>query len=239
MQLFLNMKLLLVKEGIREGFKHKLMGVPLISILPEIIFSIIIISLCLLIFFKTKDLYNLSKYEGIKYFRNTFIYFSIAFLCRLVLSFNIFINGFRFQNQFPILVLSLVFMFSSFMAILSLGASVFYKEIKNINNSKNLELNLLLITIISICLFIIFKNPLLIIYSQLIIIFISVGGLIVHHNKISISKIKVVYLLLFLFWSINLLMINPTHLLYKFRFILYLLAILIFSIISYKTIKYT
>ncbi len=239
MQLFLNTKLLLVKEGIREGFKHKLMGVPLISILPEIIFSIIIISLCLLIFFKTKDLYNLSKYEGIKYFRNTFIYFSIAFLCRLVLSFNIFINGFRFQNQFPILVLSLVFMFSSFMAILSLGASVFYKEIKNINNSKNLELNLLLITIISICLFIIFKNPLLIIYSQLIIIFISVGGLIVHHNKISISKIKVVYLLLFLFWSINLLMINPTHLLYKFRFILYLLAILIFSIISYKTIKYT
>ena len=54
------------------------------QLVTEIIFTIIIITLCILIYTRTKEMYQLSKYKGIKYFRITFLLFALTYLSRFL-----------------------------------------------------------------------------------------------------------------------------------------------------------
>ena len=44
----------------------------------EIIYSFVIIVCSLMIYFGTREIYNLSSYKGIKYFRQAFLLFAIT-----------------------------------------------------------------------------------------------------------------------------------------------------------------
>ncbi len=49
----------------------------------EMAYFIAIVALSLYIYFKSRELFNLTKYKGIDYFSNTFLFFSLAYLLRL------------------------------------------------------------------------------------------------------------------------------------------------------------
>src|SRR3989339_145081 len=60
----------------------------------EILYSFVIIVCSLMIYFGTKELYELSSHKGIKYFRLSFLFFAIAYFFRsfikfIVMYFNI------------------------------------------------------------------------------------------------------------------------------------------------------
>ena len=44
----------------------------------ELTFATIIVVASLIIYLRTKELYELSEHKGIKYFRNTFLFFALA-----------------------------------------------------------------------------------------------------------------------------------------------------------------
>ena len=44
----------------------------------ELIYSFVIIICSLMVYFGTKELYELSSYKGIKYFRQAFLFFAIS-----------------------------------------------------------------------------------------------------------------------------------------------------------------
>ena len=68
----------MVGEGIGQSFgKFTSIGFG-----TEIIYSFIIISCSLMIYFGTKELYKLSSHEGIKYFRQSFLFFALAYFFR-------------------------------------------------------------------------------------------------------------------------------------------------------------
>jgi len=50
----------------------------------ETLYSLVAIASCFIIYFKTKDLYELTAHRGIRYFRNTFLFFGFASLIRFV-----------------------------------------------------------------------------------------------------------------------------------------------------------
>lgn len=217
----------------------ELFGLKLELILPELFLTLIILLMCIFIYLKTRDLYTLTKHKGIKFFRNTFLYFGIAYLTRLLFSFRFLLQGFKGVMPLIHLILGIIFIYSSSMAILSLAASLFYKEIKNKTGAKWLSLNLHQITIILIGLLIIFQSSLIIFVAQILVSLISIIFILIKHKKIKITKLRLTYLILFLFWAINLLLIDPLSQLFKFRLLAYLFAVIIFGIITYKTIKHT
>ena len=53
----------------------------------ELIYSFVIILCSLMVYFGTKELYELSSYKGIKYFREAFLFFAIAYAFRSVIKF--------------------------------------------------------------------------------------------------------------------------------------------------------
>ncbi len=52
--------------------------------LIKIIYGIIIVIICLVIVAKSHRLFKLSSYEGIRYFRNAFLFYAIAFIFRYI-----------------------------------------------------------------------------------------------------------------------------------------------------------
>src|SRR3989338_8535448 len=57
------------------------------SLGAELIYSFVIIAISLMIYFGTKELYNLTNHKGIKYFRLAFLCFAVAFFFRSFIKF--------------------------------------------------------------------------------------------------------------------------------------------------------
>ncbi len=50
----------------------------------ELGYTLIVVFICFIIYFKTREIYDLTKYEGIEYFRNTFLFFGLAYIFRFL-----------------------------------------------------------------------------------------------------------------------------------------------------------
>jgi hypothetical protein len=50
----------------------------------ELFYALIISSICLIIFFKADRFFKLSSHRGIKYFRNAFLFYCVAFIARYI-----------------------------------------------------------------------------------------------------------------------------------------------------------
>ncbi|MEM4330798.1 MAG: hypothetical protein QW273_02210, partial [Candidatus Pacearchaeota archaeon] len=99
----------------------------------EIFYSFIIVICSLMIYFGTKEIYEASLHKGIKFFREAFLFFSLAYFFRgfikIILYSHIF---FSFKRPLPLINnLSLfLFLYFSILAILYFTYSVIYKKLR-------------------------------------------------------------------------------------------------------------
>ena len=93
------------------------------NFLIELVYSIIVMLSCLIIYLKTSEIYKLTSHKGIKYFRMTFLFFGISYFLRFFT--KMFLLGLIFTGtalharQF-ISLTSLLLLYTSFMATLYL-----------------------------------------------------------------------------------------------------------------------
>lgn len=199
----------------------------------EIIYSIAIAGICLAIYLRTKDVYNLSHHEGLFHFRNIFFYFSAAYIFRLVFVFLLLTYGPRPMSLLNnhIIIFMLISYFST-MAILSVVMTVAYRKIlinvRNIN--KIMHISAIVLTII---VFATMSTDVLLIIQTLLL---AIPVLIIVFKKpqskaFQFSKQnKVTYILLLVFWVINLFSLGRGYV------ILYNVIVSIVSILIFLTI---
>lgn len=199
----------------------------------EWIFSIIIVLLCFLIYYKTKEIFNLTNHKGIYHFRTSFLFLGIAYLLRLLfrssIMFEIFVRGKYFKTGF------FVIGFFSTVAIMHLFLSVSWKKFKR--KPTKLMINLLA-TIISLFSFL-SGEPTILILTQLTLLVLTV--IIAFDNKFNKNKSKLflIYVLLFIFWAGSLIPFGSRK---YFSFdiipIVHIVSITIFLVIYYKVNKW-
>ena len=217
----------------------------------EILYTFIIILASLMIYIATKEIYNLTKHKGIKYFRQGFLFFAIAYFFRsfikfIILHFNLTKILDLQLKELGILTLFAFIYFSS-MAIFYLLYSVLYKKLdKNQDDQESSKIYIFHILAIAIALTItLFKNPLA--YLIINLIFLALILIMVYYAKSSIKdKIKTknkhnylytTYILLFIFWILNILDILIPEFLRTTQLFIYLASITIFMTILYKVLK--
>jgi hypothetical protein len=66
----------------------------------ELVFTVIAVFFCFLIYFKTRESYELTKHKGIRYFRDAFLFLSLSFLMRFLFSLVMF-SRFAFDFIIP------------------------------------------------------------------------------------------------------------------------------------------
>ncbi|MFA6889075.1 MAG: hypothetical protein WC254_06285 [Candidatus Woesearchaeota archaeon] len=198
----------------------------------ELGYSLFVIVLCLIVYVKTKEIYDLSHHKGIKYFRLAFLFFSIAYLFRFVsLLFLIASEGDMHLLFFGYIPFSIA---SSF-AIIFLTYSTIWKKI---DWSTAREIGLFCLIVLCISLFVFFtRSPQIFLISQIVLFLIAIPmTYLAPHKKAHFSKLRVVYILLFLFWILNISLLGPSHSFYA-RYILYSVSAFLFGFIVYKVLN--
>jgi len=204
----------------------------------EMIYSFVIIVCSLMIYFSTKELYELSSYKGIKYFRQSFLFFALAYFFR---SFIIFVLIFfeipiRDLQELGIFIL-FIFMYSSTMAIFYLLYSILWKKW---NNHKNKILLLHFIAIvISLISISIGAIEILLTLQIGLFLFVTLVNYFSYKKSKKKNRLYAIYILLFAFWILNIIDILISIFPGELQLFVYFSSIGIFLMILYKVLKKT
>lgn len=206
----------------------------------ELVYTIIVVFLCFTIFYKTRELYDLTKYEGIKYFRITFLFFGLAFLFRFI-SISVMLMGITFDieiSRYLFRIFPLVFNgYFSTMAILSLTYSMIWKELR-IKHMLIIS-NAIAILISSIAFYT--REPDLLILAQAVLLFCTILMAVYFYRRSGkVSQLFILYILFFLFWIVNLLALGPRRFIpFEIQTIFQIVSIAVIGIIYQKVSKWT
>lgn len=220
---------------------------PLELLLPpqigvELVYSFVIIVCSLMIYYSTREVYELSSYKGIKYFRRAFMFFALAYFFRYFIIFFLALFDIRDIMEFsPIYVgwISLfIFLYFSSMAVFYLLYSVMWKK-WNHSRQKVYFFNLLALVIALIGAFVRgIGVPILL--NMILLIFVSFTLFVAYKDSKNKQKGKglfIIYLLLFVFWILNVIDILIPRFLEIYRLAIYLVSIFLFMTILYKVLK--
>ncbi|MCZ7401964.1 MAG: hypothetical protein O8C61_07060 [Candidatus Methanoperedens sp.] len=205
----------------------------------ELSYTLIVVFLCFRIFYKTEEIYDLTKYEGVKYFRITFLFFGLAFLFRF-LSVFVLLMGITFDldiSMYLFRIFPLVFNgYFSTMAILSLTYSMIWKEFE----MKHVLIvsNAIAIIISGIAFF--SRSYNLIIDAQAVLLIFTIIAVYKYSISKRISQIFILYVLFILFWIVNLLTLGPQRFVpFEIQTIFQIISIAVIGIIYLKVSKWT
>jgi hypothetical protein len=203
----------------------------------EILFTIIAVIFCFLIFFKTRESYELTKYKGLMYFRDAFLFFGLSYLTRFITSLMFFYRTFNFhfpREIFgPITILPL-----GYFSTIGIFYLVFSVAWKRFNNRGMLILAHGLAIIMSVIAFAT-RSSLMLLYMQCGLLAVAVILVLASGSKKIMSKSKMLYILTAILWLINLFIIDPGHPLHPMlRDLFQFLSIAVFGVIYVKLSKW-
>jgi hypothetical protein len=208
----------------------------------EIIYSFVIIICSLMVYFGTKELYDLSSYKGIKYFRQAFLFFAIAYLFRFIIEFIVVsFNLHEILEIYPLIFgyfALFIFMYLSSISIFYLIYSMSWKKLKD--KSKMIYLFHIIAIIIALA-SIFFRNQIFYIGLNVLLLIsaIIMVGIASYNQKHKLKKnnLLMIYLLLFIFFILNVFNILVPIFLESLKLIVYLTSLGIFLAILYKVLK--
>ncbi len=209
----------------------------------EIIYAFVIIISSLMIYYSTKEMYELSSYKGIKYFRYAFLFFAIAYFFKSFMNILLVYFGVsRIVDVCPRFVGAItlfLFMIFGTLAVFYLVYSLMWKKW---NNKSALILGIFYILSILISFIIITTRQIgVFIGVSLFILAVAIFGLYITNkqskNKKKKSNIHVIYTLLFVFWILNIIEVLIPDLFRFYEILLYLASLGIFLAILYKVLK--
>jgi len=209
----------------------------------EVFYSFVIILCGILIYFGTKELYQLSSHKGIKYFRLAFLFFAISYFFRSIIKFSLlFLDPKQLMNNFPILfgpLPKLIFIYFSSIAVFYLLYSVLWKKLE----TKNLLPFFHALAILLALATNLFNDSLFyLIINLILLVFVAIVFLVSHKDskkKKKKSWFYLIYLLLFVFWGLNILDILVQTFLQTFQLLIYLASTAIFLFILYRVLRRT
>jgi len=226
--------LLVLRKNIGYMLVHHLIDPTRLAV--ELGYTLIVVSLC----FKTREIYDLTKHKGIKYFRITFLFFGLAYLFRF-LSILFILMKITFDIYLPIHIFKIFSMFFvgyfSTMAILSLTYSTIWKKLQ----IKHILLLFNAIAVLISCIaFISMSHSPLILSQAVLLSFTVIMATRSYSKSRKISPLFILYILFFLFWIVNLFILGPKRFLpIEIQIALQVVSIAVIGIIYHKVTKWT
>jgi hypothetical protein len=202
----------------------------------ELLYSFVIIVCSLIIYFGTRELYKLSSHKGIKYFRQAFLFFALAYFFRSFIKFILIVLEVNLRNfrTLGIWVLGL-FMYASTIAILYLLYSIKWKPWEK--HKSVIYLFHILALIVSLVSIFAGAVGILLTVQVVLFIFVALASYPIHKKSKKKHSMYAIYLLLFGFWILNVIDIVIPNFLQTFQIFIYLASIGVFLLILYKVVK--
>ena len=205
----------------------------------ELVFTIIAFIFCFAIYYKTRESYELTKHPGIRYFRDAFLFFGLSYVMRFLFSLVLF-SGMAFDFFIPREMFAPLFILPlGYLSTIAIFYLIFSLVWKRVNNTKILVLGHLIAILVPLLAFLT-RSHMLLLYMQTVLLIIAVLLLLfIRKEKAGLSKTKILYLLVFGLWLINLFVIDsrrpfPPEIEILFRAV----SLIVFILIYYKVYKW-
>ena len=174
----------------------------------ELLFTIIAVIFCFIIYFKTREIYKLTKYRGIKYFRGAFLFFGLSYLLRFIFGLIRF-SGIAFNFFLPREMFALLFILPlGYFSTIGILYLIFGSIWKRFNSKFLLALGHVIAVMLSIISFITRSHRMLLYLQTALLIIAVVLSFFMHKKEKKITGIRVLYLLVSALWLINLWIID-------------------------------
>jgi hypothetical protein len=209
----------------------------------ELLYSFVIIVCSLMIYYATKEMYELSSYKGIKYFRQAFLLFAVAYFFKSFINILLVYFGtsriIDINPRFIGAATLFLFMLFGSLAVFYLVYSLMWKKW---NGKSAFILGIFYILSILISFVIITTRQIEVFLGvSLFILAVAIFGMYLTHkeskNKKKKSNIYVIYTLLFVFWILNIIEVLIPNFFQFYQILVYLASLGIFLTILYKVLK--
>lgn len=198
----------------------------------ELTYSLLVAIIFLFVYFKTKSLFDLTNHKGIKYFRLSLLFFSLAFISRVI--FNL-IRAFVIYSEYHLPGRSITFLsliFITYLSTFAIGYLIYSLNWKKINHTKYF-LILKITTILFLLIFFLQNSFLYFILLQIMLL------LIIFFQKTN-PKIKIIYLTLASFWIFNIMIFYSRNFTgFELKLAFQLISLIILTYFVYKILKWT
>jgi hypothetical protein len=206
----------------------------------ELFFTVIAVIFCFFIYFKTKESYDLTKHEGIRYFRDAFLFLGLSYVLRFLLGIMMF-SRFAFDFILPREMSTILFIlplgyFSTIGIFYLIHGSIW----KKFNNRNFLILSHGIAIILSIVSFVMRTHLALLFLQFALLTIVLLLNFIAPWKRTKMSQTKILYILVAALWLINLLSTEhgrpfPPEIGAFFQVI----SLIVFAVIYYKVLKWT
>ena len=205
----------------------------------ELLYTIIIVVFCFMVYFKTREIYELTKHRGVEFFRYAFLFFGLAYASRLLIYMAVMGNLLWFEPfhgpRLMLPVSHLVMAYFSTTAILFLTYSTIWKRFSIEHFLMFCSITSLFVSVIAF----ISMSPLTVSLIQLVLLAVTlIFSLRVKTNKR--NHMRALYFLIALFWLLSLFVIDSPrrHLPFWGDVTLQAISLLVFFAIVYKVYKW-
>ena len=205
----------------------------------ELLYTFIVVVLCFLIYFKTKEIYDLTGHQGIKFFRYAFLFFGLAYVSRMFLYFLV-ISDTAFDLILPMktvmAVSALVVGYLSTMALLYLTYNTVRKRIAF---EHFLHISNVIALIIAGFAFVSRSTILVLMLQLLILVFAMIASFVDRESGKKRMPMRAIYFLIFVFWLVSLFIVGPRRVIpFEVTLASQVISIGVFLIIYYKVSKW-
>ncbi len=200
-------------------------------------YSIVIAFICLIIVFKTDRLFRISSYQGIRYFRNAFFFYGVAFVFRYLLANPRYFDPMRMIFEFFMIM-------GGFCLFYSLLWKRFEdsKEVSSLLNYRILIFYILAIIIVSLDY--LWGGYSFLFFSQIILFFLAS---VISYNNYKKGDKKhrflrlyfIIMVLNFIAWILNFVFSSFLDLRLRWVANIYVINVIVFLIFLYGVIKMT
>lgn len=212
----------------------------------KIVYALIISFICAIIVLKSDRLFKISDYQGLRYFRNAFFFYGLAFIIRFILGSSITSNG--TSSLVPPSVINFLFEFTILTAGFLLFYTLIWKKIEKTKSHNSLfNKNISAIYILSAVLSLLdaFLNTSIFLYASQILLFLLLS--IFTYGNIRKSGGSNIfgryYFITMIFgliaWTLNGLLYYVLNWNKSIQLVVYALNIIFFIIIFYGTTKFS
>ncbi|MBU0461302.1 MAG: hypothetical protein KJ574_01815, partial [Nanoarchaeota archaeon] len=167
---------------------------PLIFI-PGLVFTILAVIFCFLIYFKTRESYQLTKYKGLQYFRGAFLFFGLSYVLRFL--FSLVILSSRVFDIFMPRGMSMPFliMLLGYFSTIGIFYLIFCSIWKKFNNKHMLILGHSVAVVLSIVSFITRSHFILLALQCILLIVAIILSFVMHKKGRKRSNMRGLYVL--------------------------------------------
>ncbi|NTV23328.1 MAG: hypothetical protein HGA85_03060 [Nanoarchaeota archaeon] len=204
----------------------------------ELAYTIIAVVLCFAVYLKTKEIYDLTKYNGLKYFRQAFLFFGLSNLLRFFIIVFMSIS-IAFDVVLPRLMIPPFFiMLTGYLSTMAILYLIYSSAWEHFDRTRHQIIAHMLAVTLALLSFFTRSHVTLLLLQSILLIAALILNFSARSSHMKITQTRILNILICILWLLNLFFIDSRHAPFQIDIAIRAVSLIIFVVIYHKVSKF-